>query len=354
MPVIEQEEVFDAKPVNTTKHLPTIIKWKGVNMIRKESFLAAIKEIAIWAEHQDITKVGFVGGEGSGKTSMASCIAHCLHKESKIPFVVKKFTAEELMDFENTLKNLQNANHILIFDDVSFLSAKHSKKTMDVVKEAVTKIRHLEGGHDVKIVLIYNYHYTKALDKYLRTADFRFFTSVGSEERDNMEAIVGKKNMHLVDFLPKARQQGIIKGFFPSPLQMPNNKKFFYKWQNPFIPVLFWNNNNLRMIISPLRKWIDPICSICAGADKGQSEVSIEQFCKESEDKWEKQTFLMVVKQLLKEQGIITYSKKYVQARRYLDRALETKQFNIEDIALHYDLKQTRTRLDKKLDGVLE
>ena len=348
MPIQELEVVRKKKLHSTNNHLPTIIKWKGVNMIRQESFLAAAKEVIKWGETKDITKVGLIGEEDSGKTMCAETLSHIIHKESKLEWVVRKFYEEQLMDFEATLKSLTPANHILIFDDVSFLTGKHGKKSIDKVKEAVTKIRHLPGGMDVKIILIYNYHYTKVLDKYLRQAHFRFFTTIGSEEEDNMEDIVGQKNLWLIKFFTRALQQGVIKDFFPSPSRIKGSKKrFFYKYRDPFIPILFWNNSTLRMIISPLRQWITPICSICSNANNEAGVVNVAQFCTEFERSYPKWS-LTIIKQFLKERGINCYSKKMVSGRRFLDRALETKQFNLDDLAAHLGLSPTVTRLRKK------
>ena len=350
-PIVEREATTQVGKPKTDKFLPTVIKWKGVNMIRQHSFNAAIDEIVNWCEEIDVTKVGIVGDMHSGKSTMAESIAHSIHKKSKVEWAVRKLFEKDLMNFENTLKSLNPANYILIFDDVSFLDAKHNKKAIGAVKEAITKIRHLDGGRDVKIVLIYNYHYTMGLDKYIRQADFRFFTTVGSSERENMESIVGAKKMKTVDIFAKMRKQGVTKKFFG--MKLSNKKMFSYKWRDPFIPVLFYNNDSLRLIISPTRQWLDPICTICSAADGIESQVNVEQFIAESEKKFSPQTFKTVVKQFLKEQGINTYGTTIVQARRYLDRALERKQFNLEDLAVAYDLNPTKTRLRKKLDGVL-
>ena len=352
--VVREVSAQSSKP-KTNKFLPTIMKWKGVNMVRQESFLAAVKEVVRWAEEIDVTRIGIVGDMHSGKTTMAEAISHSIHKESKLPWAIKILYEKDLMNFESTLKTLTvDTNWILRFDDVSFLDAKNNKKAISQVKEAVTKIRHLEGGKDVKVILIYNYHYSKGLDKYLRMADFRFFTTVGSEEEDNFEGIMGQKMMGLVKFFAKNRQQGITSKLFLSPHPMANKKKFFYKWREPFIPVLFWNNHTLRMIISPTRKWLEPICTICSSASGGvDSQLDIAKFCDESETKFTKGTFTGVIKQFLREQGVNTYSAKTVQARRYLDRALEMKVFSLEDLASHYGLKPRNTNLQKKLDGEL-
>ena len=363
MPVVtlEQNVLAEKQKAKGTKQLPTIIQWRGTNMIRQESFLAACQEVIDWAEEIDVTRVGIVGDMHSGKTTMAGAISHVIHANSKLPWAVKIFYEKQLMNFEATLGELTtDTNWILRFDDVSFLDAKHSKKEMNMVKEAVTKIRHLKGGKDVKIILIYNYHYSKGLDKYLRQADFRFFTTVGSEEETNMEDIAGTKMSGLIKFFAKTRQNGVTKKLFMSPRILNSTedrkkagrqKRFFYKWRNPFIPVLFYNNNSMRMIVSPTREFIQPICSVCANAEHTvESQVNLDDFRKYFEDKFSPSTAKGVVKQFLREQGLNTYSKKTVQARRFLDRAMETKEVNLEDLAISYGLtKPTRTVLRKKL-----
>ena len=82
-----------------------------------------------------------------------------------------------------------------------------------------------------------------------------------------------------------------------------------------------------------------------------KSGKNVSQFCIESEKKFSLSLFKTVVKQILNENGINTYSAKTIQARRYLDKALEMKLFNLEDLALHYGLKPTVTKMKKKFDG---
>ena len=345
MPIREIEQIFAIKTASKKKNLPTVTHWKGTPIIRQHSFYAAINEIVNWAEEIDVTRIGNVGDMHSGKTTIAEAQAHAIHKMSKLQWSIRKLYEEDLMNFKETLKSLTPANYILIFDDVSFLDAKHNKKQINIVKEAVTKIRHLEGGRNVKIIMIYNYHYTMGLDKYLRQADFRFFTTVGSSERENMEGIVGSKSMRIVDNFTRQRQMGITKKFFG--MMLPNKKFFSYKWRNPFIPVLFWNNATLRMIISPTREWLTPICSICAFATGESSTVNVKDFLGEFKAMYPSQ-WKAILKQLLREQGLNTYSKQMIGGRKFLDRAMEIRKFNLEELLLTAGFTLTKTLLRKK------
>ena len=355
MRVIETT-VQDKKP-QSTRQRPKIIKWKGIPMMRHHSFLSTVNEIVEYSKEIDVVRVGIVGDMNSGKTTLARAIGHSVHKKAEekfqIPFAVRIFYQEDLMDFESTLKKLAPANYVLIFDDVSFLEAKTNRQQMSAVKQAVTKIRHLDGGADVKIILIYNYHYNLGFDKYLRMADFRYFTSVGSSEIENMEKIVSNKNMPKVHQFIKMRRTGIVKKHWS--VQVSPKEFFPYKWRNPFIPVLFYNNDTLRHVVTPTREFMDKICSVCATAEgSSYAAIPVDEFVKEGADKHGERTFEAAVKLKLFENGMGVYAKSVTGAKRWLDRALEKKQISLEQLMLHYGYSITKTRLRKQFSSLIE
>lgn len=322
-------------------------------MIRVHSFIAAIKEIVTFSDEMDFTKIGLVGDQHSGKSTLARAIAHVIHKYSKVPFTIKLLTQVELLNFEKTLKTLTPTNYILIFDDVSFLSANASKKDIDIIKQAITKIRHLDPDHDVKIITILNYHYSLGLDKYLRQTDFKFFTSVGTSENENVESQTGSKYGRLISQFQTKRYLGIVKKLIP--FKIGSKELFTYKYRDPFIPVLFYNSNTLRIIISPTQEWIDPICSKCAEATGmlTSSGIPIKQFMEESELKFGNGAWLSAIKLALFTEGKTTYNNNVVRALKYFNRCRNTKLISLEESAAHYDLTITKTRLSKKMEGVM-
>ena len=354
MPLQPRIETIQQESTSNRK-VPVVIKWKDQKIVRNQSFFSTIDEIINWSETLDVTKIGLIGDPHSGKSTLAETIAHCIHTRSKkIPYTVRIFGKEDLLNFEQTIKNLQPANYVLIFDDVSFMGASANKKQIEMVKQASTEIRHLPGGRDVKIVGIMNYHYTLGLDKYLRQADFRYFLTVGSSEKENMEAIGGSKYNKLIDNFINMRRHAIAKKYWAVPI---TPKEFLtHKYRQPFIPVLFFNESSMRLIVSPTRQWLDPICATCSEAkgDILQSGVSIEQFNKESEEKFGKGNWLAAIKLHLYTNGMTVYGKHVVQALRYYERARATKIITSEQQAAHYGLEITKTKLRKKMDGVLE
>ena len=334
---------------SSDRELPKILKWKTANMVRNHSIMATVREIIQVSKSLDVVHIGIIGNPGTGKSETAKTLCHLIHKLSEVPFAIRIFGKNDLLNFEETLKTLTPANYVLVFDDVSFLGAGASKKQIEFVKQAMTEIRHLEGGKDVKIITILNYHYTLGLDKYLRQADFRYFTSIGSSEMDNMEKIVGAKNMKKVRDFQIRFTKAIVRNFFT--FRIGPKESFAYKYREPFIPLLFYNNSDLRPIVSPLRIWLDPICSRCSQGSS--SSIDVKQFVREAEAKFQPRTFKTAVKHLLMLNGMNVHSKPIVSAARYLDRALEKKIINLEDLAVHCGLTITKTRLRKPLDGVL-
>ena len=350
-----REITLEPEKQDSDRHLPKVIKWNKVNMVRHHSFLSTVRQIIDFSKTLDVVKIGIIGDQHSGKSTLAECIAHCVHKLSKeIPYTVRIFNKHDLLNFEATLKTLQSANYILVFDDVSFLGANAGKQQLEIIKQAVTEIRHLEGGQDVKIITIMNYHYTLGLDKYLRTADFFYYTTVGSSEKDNIEKMVGSKYIPLIEEFKKIRRHGVAKGYFS--VRIGPKEPFAYKFRNPFQPELFYNNDTLRLIVSPTRQWVDPVCTTCTEA-LGQvktSEISIPDFCRQGEVNFGERNWIAAIKLDLYTSGLTVYGKHVVQALRYIARARAKKVILLEQLAAHYELEVTKTKLTKKLDGVLE
>lgn len=345
-----QKQVHAAQTAKKEGRAP-IIKWKGVPMVRVHSFLAAVQEIIDFSAEIDLVRVGLIGDPHSGKSTMLEAISHTIHSRAKIPYAVKIFTKEDLIRFDETLKTLQPANYVLGFDDASFLEANATKKQIDIIKQSISTIRHLEGGQDKKIILVMNYHSVKALSPFLRQADFRFFTSVGSDtERSNMVDIMGTKTFKQITSFMKMRRQGIVKKYFA--MMLPGQREpFAYKFRNPFIPVLFYNNASLRLIVSPTRQWLEPICTVCGHAKGTKAdEISMQDFFMEGEKKFHKKRFLSAVRLVLHGNGINVFDPAIKQAIKFITRGMMLKQVSLDAMAEQYGLTVKNSRLRKPVD----
>ena len=354
--MMQTEEVImedDNKEKKNFKPIET--KWKGEKMIRVHSIKATIREILQVAKALDVVKIGIIGDPSTGKTTLAMTLGHLIHVMSmlpefgEIPFAFRVFGEDEFLNLKETLAQLDPTNYIIYFHDLSFLT---DKKAIEEVKNAVTKIRHLKS--DVKIILIYDYHYLLGLDKYLRQANFRYMTSLGSSEDDNVIKIVGTKYISRIkDFQGKFVE---MTTKHQCTFRIGPKKFFTYNYKNPFVPCLFYNGAKLRYVVFPTREWITPICSICSSASGKllHSAIPIDQFKKECEAKFGERVFEAALKVKLFQNGMNTYARSTVSAMKYLDRALEKKLIKLDEVANAYGLTITRTRLRKQLDGVLE
>ena len=340
---------------------PTVIPWKGEPMVRTHSVRACVQEIlhaVAVQDSQDVVNINMVGDPSSGKTEQCKTLAHLIHKMSGIPFSVRLFKREDLLDFKKTIKGLSPTNYVLIFDDLSFLGANASAKQIEQLKKEVTEIRHLPGGQDIKIVMIKNFHYTKAIPKYLRQQDFYFFTTVGTSELGNIAEIVGSEKMKKVFHFQRIKN--LIKiapeGSKVFTYKLGRRGQLTYKYRNPFIPMLYYNGISLRHIVSPTRKWIDPICSTCeefTSREKFENEIDIPKFINQSNLSYGESTFKAAVLLKLKDNGINAFRPNIMSAYRFLDKVLEKKNVSLEDIAIHYGLKQTKTKMKKNVDAIL-
>lgn len=328
---------------------PVTITWRGEPMIRNQSIRASVDEILKMSNILDVVKINIIGNPSTGKTTLAETIAHLCHKMSAdrngVPYAVKFFTKDDLLNIEETIKSLSPTNYVLVFDDLSFLSAIAGKKKIEMVKQVFTEIRHLEGGQDVKIITIFNFHYTRGLDKYLRNSEFSYYTSLGSEEFENMQGIVGNKNSMILTEFKKVWLNAYTKGRFTFRLGKNN---FVYPMRQPFAPLLFWNSQTLRFVVSPKREWIDPICSICTEKSLSKEmEKDLDGFVEDFNTKFSIAHARRAVLIKLYQSGINCFQKRTVQAMRYIDQYLSKKEINLEDLARKYELTVTNTNLSK-------
>jgi len=331
---------------------PTITRWKGESMIRIHSIRAAVKQIVKASTNKDVIKIGIIGEPDTGKSTQSDLLAHLFHTMSDIPFAVRSFDREALINIKKTLASLTPANYFLKFGDVSWLKSTAGAAKMEELEHALTEIRHLPGGKNVKIVLCYDYHYTKALPPYIRQSDFKFFTGIGSSEKGNMEEMAGKKYLGMMSRFKNTCVEMLQTDKFT--FKLGNKGYFTYTFRKPFIPMLFWDERSMRYVVSPTRQFIDKLCSTCDMADGPyESEIPIAQFIEESEKKFQAKRFQTAVKLTLFENGIDVYDPHIGAAKKYIHLACGKKKISLEQIAAYYGFEQSHVRLRKKMDGVL-
>ena len=314
-----------------TSSRPTVIKWQGVRMMRTHSIMPAIQEIIQISRNLNVVKIGLIGEPSTGKGNLAQTLAHLIHLESKkqhyLDWQFRRLGKDQFMD-PAYIKNMPYANYILHFQDLSFLY--HDKKNLDAVKNMTTEIRHRDDGRHVNIILIYDYHYTKGLDKYLRQSNFKFFTGVGSSEYENMQEMFGKRNWGRIKEFNDKFTNAILRGTYT--FKLGKKGRFKYNYKNPFIVCLLWNNKRLRYVATPTREWIHPHCTICSeGIGDTKTTLAAEDFVNMGKKKWG-QAFDTAWKIEDSTIGIDTWAQRVVDARHWLGKMLVENQINREKV----------------------
>ena len=340
---------------------PLTLEWNHAMMIRAHSIRAAVREIINANQSRDLVRVNVVGESSTGKSTLSDTIGHLVHTmAAPIPYTIRRFNREELLDFENTLSTLTPTNHVMIFDDVSWLKANAETKKLDKIQKEFTEVRHLKGGKDIKIILILNFHYSYAIPKPLRQAAFFAFTNVGSNEKENLEKTFGKKWLPKVTEFERVDSETLMhKGTEEDPKMFSyplggRNKPFVYNYKAPFAPALWWNRRSLRHIVFPRRQWIDPVCALCSGPVE-KNDVNIVDLVKLKEDMLRQSgnEYVTAIRVKLFQLGINAFSGPVQRAMRIFDEYMKNKTINPETLLQAFDMKIVNTRLAKApvIDG---
>ncbi len=327
---------------------PSVIQFLGVRMVRSHSIQAVAREIVNMSMNQDMISISAIGKQSSGKTQLFFTLSHLIHKFAKIPYQISFFGKQELLDLENTVKKLKPTNQIVILDDIAFLKgAGATSSDIDKIQEILSRIRHLPGGKDVRIILMKGFQYSKSIPPFLRQADMNFISTVDAS--DDIEALIGKKYSAKLKQLGQLRAQGAQTNKFV--YEMGGGKRVIYEWKKPFLPFLYVTGYGARLIMSPLRSFIDPICNTCNPADTEHEEKSedvkafLDKFMARFNDGNVVRT---AVKIKLIQQGVNVFSPRICQAIKYIEKEQENKIISIESLASALELTPTKTILYPK------
>jgi hypothetical protein len=191
-------------------------------------------------------------------------------------------------------------------------------------------------------------HYTLALQKYLRQAQFSFFVTVGSSEMDNMLKLVGTHYQKLLLRFQKIIANALDKGKFTFTLGK-KDKFFTYRYQKPFAPVLFHNVDKLRIIVSPLRDWIEPNCPTCNKAQgklTEQDRIPANEFLDDMEGKFGRGIVRNAVRLMLWKNGLNVYPKSVKRCLVYMNKYVVDRLPQLQELADHYQYQHDEVRVD--------
>lgn len=325
---------------------PTVIEWNGVPMIRAHSINACVDEIIEFNKKRQFLKINLIGMSGSGKTTLSHVLAHQIHTKAEVPYEVKFFKDEQLVNFQATVQSLSNNNQILVFDDLSGLVSKYGNIALERLKAEITTIRHINDQEDRKIIMILNFHAQKLLDKSIRISNFTFYTDCQLEEIGYLEELLGKSQTNKIKKFQKLRAQS---GIFHKFVYTLGRKNFFvYKEMDPFLPLLYNNGLTTRHVVSPSLEWIlqGKECSVCKPAfSSPETKLNLEKFMDDYCKKFTKGIAKRAVELKLLQLGIMTQPKRVLQAGDYIERYLKERKISLEELAEAFNLKERSTKL---------
>ena len=139
--------------------------------------------------------------------------------------------------------------------------------------------------------------------------------------------------------------------------QLGSKGTFTYTYRKPFIPLLYWNGDSLRYVVSPTREWVDPICSICTkytSKNNFESVIDVSKFAELANDSLGESRMKRAIKNVLNQNGVNVEAKEVLSAERFIKKALAKKEINLDDLANQYGLKPNNTKMRKDIDKILE
>lgn len=323
---IRTPKTKNTKPVTTV--------WNGERIIRQHSLRRCVGMIVDEATTSDFVSMSLIGPSGRGKTTLAETIGHLFHelmaKHHKINYVVHYWGKEELADFQAARDSIKT-NAFVLFDDISFMQKILTSREMAKIQQGITEVRHRPDGKDLRIVLAYNFHYSKALDKFLRGTDYTWFVSMSSSEIANYEGIIGKRNMARAHAFEERRRIGMRtkKWEYKYAKHKP---PFVYKFRDPFAPALFWDGDRLAEVVYPRRQWLAPNCTVCNHAgDKVESAIDVKAKLDELAMVHGRGHVQGVLKLWLQNHGVNTYGKTTVTVFNKIERMTKHAKVSYED-----------------------
>ncbi|MCH7967560.1 MAG: hypothetical protein IIB02_09150, partial [Thaumarchaeota archaeon] len=310
---------------------PVVITWKGVKMVRNHSIRAVANELKNMSSNQDLISVNFIGKQSTGKSSIMLTLAHLIHQMADEEYVVKVIGRHEFINLEETAANLKPVAHILIFEDLAFLKANATTKQIDNIQFILSTIRHLPGGKDIRIIIFKAFQYSRSLPTFLRQNDATLISSVDDNEMKSLTDMLGQASVRQLNLLKRMQVQ-VKRGakdqsFFHYPLGNRGTKYLKYHAKHPFLPYLYYNGDTSRMVVSPLRTWIDPICSVCDDPEKIENNHStMKNFVADFSTKFgHERTAKEIIKIMMMKKGINCYPKRIAQGVRYVEVFLAQK-----------------------------
>jgi|TARA_R110002051_G_scaffold61748_4_gene113272 guanylate kinase len=208
-------------PSGKTKKLPVPQRWHPSGVIRR---------IIGHNKRANFTGITMIGASGSGKTTLTNKIIHHIHAMGE-QYIVQRFNGRDMLDLDQHIKDMEVGKpHLIVFDDASYTMEDAKNSEIAKLANALTTIRHQVKS---RVIMIINFHYSRATKKFFRNQHFTFLTSVSVEEMSNLNEMY-KDKMSVIRVFAKQYNRMMLRGFFDCATSSFNRQILRYKTNDPF------------------------------------------------------------------------------------------------------------------------
>lgn len=211
------------------------------------------------------TPINMIGMPGFGKTTGTHQLVYEIRRIDP-SYAIHWYEKDDLLEIDKILDNLpKHQNCILVFDDVSYLLEDLTREQRKNILHKLTIIREiLDKEHKrTRCILMLDFHYSYAVPKAFRQANFSIQFSITDEERENYLKRVGysKKKQRQIALYTRLFESAYKFGVFK--IKTPGGKEIEYSVDNPFRPALVFNFSQIHL-------WLfHPVADAYTGPKKG-------------------------------------------------------------------------------------
>jgi len=222
----------DSSPVNESSQRIAFKIWNGkkVPFPARWSLNSTINNIMNHNMNSQYTGILLCGASGSGKTTLFNTMIHKLIERDPT-YIVKRFTGEDFSNLDVIINKLEiGRNHIIVFDDASYVTDDIDNKTLKKLAYTLTIIRHKVKARVISFMVV---HYSKAMFKFFRAVPFVIYTSINAEELGNYMDLYHQHTFVVRKFASMYRQM-TLRGWFQTSINNYNGTQISYAIDKPF------------------------------------------------------------------------------------------------------------------------
>ena len=194
-----------------------------------------------------------IGMSGSGKSTWTTWLIHQLH--SRKQFIIHWRYRDDIKNLDKDIESLEKGmNHVIIYDDASFVFDELKKEEVTRIAKRLTYIRHDVGG---EVIIIMNIHYGSAVKKFFRNVPFKFMTSITMDEVFSLQDVYKYGKYKFLNFA-KYFQQMMFTDHWTFEIDKLNKKLLPYKTDEPFRLGLALEGNYVHFFM-----YLQDSCAVC-------------------------------------------------------------------------------------------